>query len=282
MRNLLLANLSSGKMTEKKIKNVYEKLQTRFEALALKTFYIENGEFDFRKETEGYDSVIVCGGDGTLNRAINALYGKNINLFYLSSGTVGDTAKSKGLKSNRFDCTDIKKVDIGRYDDKFFSYVLAAGTFTPIGYTATQKQKKTWKKLIHFVHALKQYKIWQINGKVRVDDMELNETFTLIMVLKSKYCFNFAFNKLYQEKNGKLEVLTIKSPSKNILGDIQLFFLFFRCFFIGFTKEYHSNHIDFVSGKNVTIELSQETPFCVDGEHTELKTCKEIRVDKFI
>lgn len=281
MKSLLVANLSSGKMSEKKINKIFIKLKTQFEQLELKTFYIEEEVFDFKKQVEGYQNVIICGGDGTLNRAINALYGNDINLFYLPGGTVNDTAKSKKLMGKKCLYKDIKQVDIGKYDDKFFSYVLAGGSFTPIGYTATQKQKKVWKKIIHFVHAFREYKIWQMNGTVRMDDIEINDTFTLIMVLKSKYCFNFICNRCYEEKNGKLEVLTIKAPSKNFFGYIKLFFLFFRCFIIGFRKEYHSEYINFVSAKKVKIELSEKTLFCVDGEKAEVDTIKEIKADVF-
>ena len=61
----------------------------------------------------------------------------------------------------------------------------------------------------------------------------------------------------------------IRSTGEGILGKIRMFFPFFRSFFMGFNKEYHSKNIDFFPAKQAEIVLKEEQVFCMDGERRE-------------
>ncbi len=91
------------------------------------------------------------------------------------------------------------------------------------------------------------------------------------MCIKSKVCFGFKFNKIYNPNDG-FELLTIKAPKHNgLIGKIELFFPLFRCFFIGFKKEYESKNILFKKVSSANIILDQKTAFCLDGEKAEFE-----------
>ena len=49
-------------------------------------------------DVEGVEKLIVCGGDGTLNNAVNICRDKDIDIYYLPYGTFNETAK--GMKKD--------------------------------------------------------------------------------------------------------------------------------------------------------------------------------------
>jgi len=55
---------------------------------------------DISKEAvnEGYDVVVSCGGDGTLNEVVNGIIGSNISLGILPLGTGSDFGKTVGIR----------------------------------------------------------------------------------------------------------------------------------------------------------------------------------------
>lgn len=221
---------------------------------------------------EGYDALAVCGGDGTLNSAINAIRGKKIDLIYMPCGTLNDTAKSMRLaKELSHGDRRIRKVDMGKIGDTMFAYVLAAGTFCEIGYRTKITTKKNVKFLAYLLMVLRTYKVHRIHAKITAGDRTEEGDFTLIMAINASRCFGFRFNKKFCHNNGLSQLLLIKSPKHNgFLGKIEIFFPFFRAFFIGFKKEYSSKNMQFFDFSTAKIGLSEPIDFTVDGEKLTL------------
>ena len=218
-------------------------------------------------ETEGYDKLIVCGGDGTMNNAINKCKNQEIDIFYFPYGTLNERANTTGTteesSARRLQC-------MGMANKNLFSYVIASGAFTEIGYTAKSKLKKRIKWMAYILKVVSAYRVHHIKAEIVTDKVGVNGTFSLIMVIDSNRCFGFNFNKAYHRDNKIMHLLTIRSTGKNnIIGKIRMFFPFFRTFFVGFKKEYHSKNIDFMEVKNVEINLDGKYDFCVDGEKRE-------------
>lgn len=154
---------------------------------------------------------------------------------------------------------------MGELNDKLFSYVAAAGTFASIGYEAKAKQKKRFKKLAYWFSALKNFRPHKIRAKINVDGKIFEDTYTLIMAIKSGCAFGFNFNKLYKHNSGKGHLLLIKTPT-GAFKFIKLFCRFFRTFFIGFSKENKSENIKFLEFYDITLDFEKEQNFCLDGE----------------
>ena len=100
-----------------------------------KIYIDSDNDVKMKEEIGGYDALAVCGGDGTLNSAVNAVQGTGLELVYVPCGTLNDTAKSLRL-AKELSHTDrrIRRVDMGQIGDTMFAYVLAGGTFTEIWY----------------------------------------------------------------------------------------------------------------------------------------------------
>lgn len=231
-------------------------------------------------EIQGYDALAACGGDGTLNSALNAIKNTKTELIYIPSGTLNDTAKSLHLakelsKGNR----RIRRIDIGKVNDSMFAYVCAGGTFTPIGYKTKTKHKKHFKALAYIFMVLKEYKVHHIKAKILSGNKAYEGDYTLIMAVNSERCFGFDFNHLYCHNDGKGQLLLIKAPKgKGIFAKISLFFPFFRAFFIGFKKELSTKNIEFFSFSEAKLLMDKPYTFTVDGEEKELAEKNDIKI----
>ena len=198
------------------------------------------------------DTVIICGGDGTLHNAIEKHPDKQ--LIYAPCGTLNEASR-----------TDDIITTVGKVNDTLFSYVCATGSFTEIGYGASTKSKKRFKSIAYLPQVLKSYKSHQIHAKLNLDGRQFEDDYTLIMVLKSHRCFGFNFNTAYKQKKG-LYLLAIKSCGQdNVVNRVKMFFPFFRVFFMGADIGVNKNWM-LLPFEQLYIELTERQNFCMDGE----------------
>ncbi|NCA67503.1 MAG: hypothetical protein EOM87_05510 [Clostridia bacterium] len=210
---------------------------------------------------EGYNRLVICGGDGTFNNALNNIKGQNIEVFYCPCGTLNEFSKTIKQQGS---CV---LQDAGIINNRIFSYVAATGSFTPLGYVVSEKHKKRYKSFAYYLKVIREYKVHNILANIVYNDKIEEGNFTLIMALDSMRCFGFRFNKMYKPDDQLLHLLLIRSPGEDtVLNRMKMFFSFFRVFFIGFRKAYRSKNIIFEPVKSMTITLKREESFCIDGE----------------
>ncbi len=206
---------------------------------------------------DGYDTLIVCGGDGTLHNAIDKCSDKKI--VYVPCGTLNETAH-----------TDNPITSVGKINDRYFSYVTAAGSFTEIGYSAKNDRKKKWKALAYLPQIIRSYHSRQIKAKLNADGKNFDGEFTLIMVLKSHRCFGFSFNKNYKKHKG-LYLVAIRSYGCDCLKNrIKMFAPFFRVFFVGVNKPQIKRNWMLIPFDTLSVKLEEPQDFCLDGEKRRL------------
>jgi YegS/Rv2252/BmrU family lipid kinase len=100
-----------------------------------------------------FDLAIVCGGDGTLNHAINGILKDNIHMpiGYVPVGSTNDFSKS--LYGNHgHSILDVCHYivngktftyDAGKFNDSYFNYVAGFGAFPMVSYTTPQNMKNS-------------------------------------------------------------------------------------------------------------------------------------------
>lgn len=255
---LVINNLSGNSQRAVQQNKLVDVLKARYSEVDMHIINKNDGFYDVKRAIYGYDALAVCGGDGTLNRTLNALRGSEIEFIYFPCGTLNDTARS--LKNHNGE-----KIDVGEFNDRLFSYVSAVGSFTPIGYNSNSNSKKVFKRLCYYLDAFREYKLWHIDAEIDTDSFCANGEFTLIMLINSKSCFGLNFNKLFSPTSGKAHLLLIRTP-KGAFSLVKMFFLFFRAFFVGFRKELNCQNIVFKEIERANIKLKKPLPFCVDGE----------------
>lgn len=99
----------------------------------------------------GYDRLICCGGDGTLNETVTGLMRIPEHLRpvlgYIPTGSTNDFARNLSLprgmdKMAAVACTGVPRAcDLGTANDRWFTYVAAFGLFTDVSYATPQNVK---------------------------------------------------------------------------------------------------------------------------------------------
>jgi diacylglycerol kinase family enzyme len=202
------------------------------------------------------DALGVAGGDGTLHNFLNRVKGSDLPLYYFPTGTLNEKAR-----------VGERCPLVGQINEDYFIYVVAAGSFTPIGYTAEVGVKRKVKVLAYLWQSLKEYRVHRIPATISVDGTQYVGTYTLIMVLHSPRCFLFRFNKMYSPESESVHVLLISAPPKdNLWGRVRIFAPLFRAFFIGFRHEREGRRLVFRQGKTAVVKLPRETVCNIDGE----------------
>ncbi len=95
------------------------------------------------------DYLVVSGGDGTLNEAVNGLMQleKRPLLGYMPTGTTNDFAYTHKLSKNMQTAAETivtgapEAVDLGWFNGRFFTYVAGFGAFTDVSYKTPQEMK---------------------------------------------------------------------------------------------------------------------------------------------
>ena len=97
----------------------------------------------------GMDLVVCSGGDGTLNETVSGLLdaGLDVRVGYVPSGSTNDFASSLKLSGNPVQAArEIVegtpfRFDVGRFGERYFSYVASFGIFTRASYATPQSVK---------------------------------------------------------------------------------------------------------------------------------------------
>lgn len=217
---------------------------------------------------EGFDTVVVCGGDGTLHHAIDKC--QNQRVIYVPCGTLNETSTTESVLTS-----------VGKVNGENFSYVCACGSFTAIGYSAKCRHKQRWHRLAYLPQIFTQYKCHDIAATIELDGEILQQdNYTLLMVIKGNRCFGFNFNRSYKQDK-RLYLLAIKSHGRDCLKNrIKMFFPFFRVFFCGISHPMSKNRWFLVPFDKLTVRLNNEQNFCLDGEKRTLSGVLEFSEQK--
>lgn len=151
--------------------------------------HITSGQGDaaLAVERQGMDKdlIVCCGGDGTLNETITGLLhsGADIPIGYIPAGTTNDFASSLKLSHNILQATqDILlgepvAYDVGRFGERYFSYVASFGAFTKSSYIVPQNIKNALGHAAYVLGGIselsqirKEHLRLEIDGQVVEDD----------------------------------------------------------------------------------------------------------------
>lgn len=100
-------------------------------------------------ESFEYEKIVAIGGDGTLNCVVNGILNGNKDavLGYIPLGSANDFAASLKLPTKIITaCEKIahgepRGIDVGRFGDRYFTYIACCGMFSSASYTTPQPLK---------------------------------------------------------------------------------------------------------------------------------------------
>ncbi len=221
------------------------------------------------KKGNNYDYVVCSGGDGTMNEvAAGLMQLENRPVCgYIPAGTVNDFASSlkipKIMKRAAQLVVDgsIFECDMGKFNNKYFTYVAGFGAFTEVSYQTPQEWKNALGKMAYFGEALKHITdIKPHHMTIKCDDGMYEDDFVLGLVSNS---VSVAGYKAYSKKNikmddGKFEAIFIRNPRNPIELQQVLNALL--------SKELDAEQILYFCSKNINIISEDEVSWTLDGE----------------
>lgn len=268
---LLILNPISGKMAGKR--HLAQVLEKFCRADYAPLTFVTTGPGHATRLAEQYggqvDLVVCLGGDGTFNEVVSGLLqgGHATPLGYIPCGSTNDFASSIGLKKAVPDAADAiiegqpHTYDIGRFGERYFSYVASFGIFTRASYATPQDVKNALGHLAYLLEGVKELSnIHPHHVCLEVDGS----------VLEGDYLFGAVSNCLtvggilalsperVNMSDGKLELLLVKMPRNPVeLSD---------CIRALVEQKYDSECITFLSGKEFTVTAPPEMEWSLDGE----------------
>ena len=217
-----------------------------------------------------FDLVVCAGGDGTFNETVSGLLGggHTTPLGYIPAGSTNDFASSLHLSKELLQAArDIvegapRKLDVGRFNDRYFSYVASFGAFTRASYATPQNVKNALGHLAYILGGIKEL--------TNISSRHLRFTLDDGRVLEDDYIFGAISNstsvagvltlseELVDMNDGVFELLLVRRPNSLLeLND---------CVLALTTQDYHTPMLTFTSARMVEIEAPESMDWTLDGE----------------
>ena len=216
-----------------------------------------------------YDLVCCTGGDGTLNEVISGLASSDteVALGYIPCGSTNDFAASHGLSIDiptaaaNIAEKEVRQLDIGCFEDSFFSYVAAFGAFSWLSYTTDQNMKNMLGHTAYILDAIKDvYKIKPIHLKLSANGIDYEGDYIFGAVCNSTSIAGTITlpPDIVDTDDGKLEVILIKMPKTILELDMII-----RCIL---SQDYSCPLIDFFQADHIEIMNPHGLEWALDGE----------------
>lgn len=228
---------------------------------------------------DGFEKLVVCGGDGTLNEVVNGVISANadVTIGYIPAGTLNEW--SSGLKISRNieqaakDIVDGREMslDVGLFDNRYFTYTASFGAFTEASYSAPQDVKNVLGQAAYLFEGIKSL------GNIKPISLTLE---TETKKVEGDFLFGAVSNSLsvggvlklneniVTLNDGFFEVMLIRHPEtlsqlQQIIDGIV-------------KKDFKRKGIEFFKAANITVRSDKKIDWTLDGEHARGE--KETRI----
>ena len=193
-RALLLFN-RHARQGQKQLSKAIEQLQTMgFELIEESTDHPQHLPEVIRRYQNQVDLVIIGGGDGTLNAAVDGLVDTQLPLGILPLGTANDLARTLGIPNCLPDACKIigtgqlRRIDLGWVNGKHFFNVASLGLSVQITQQLSKEAKRRWGVLAYAVTAIQV--IWQarpFTAEIRLNGKSISAKTIQISVGNGRY-----------------------------------------------------------------------------------------------
>lgn len=216
-----------------------------------------------------FDRIVCSGGDGTLNETVAGLMALNEKpaLGYIPSGTTNDFASSLKIPKNPIDATNFiidgkpYHVDVGQFNDRYFTYVAGFGAFTEVSYSTPQVSKNTLGRLAYILEGIKSlHTLRPYSVTVKTDEQTISDKFIFGMVTNATTVGGFKgiiANDVGLD-DGLFEIFLVKAPTNPIELQMTINELLVSPDTNKFITRFKAQRVEFIS--------DEEIPWTLDGE----------------
>ena len=221
---------------------------------------------------DAVDVVVCCGGDGTFNEAMTGVMqaGVDVPLGYMPAGSTNDFANSLKLPTDMLEAArnivegQPVPYDVGKFGDRYFSYVASFGAFTRTSYATPQNLKNALGHTAYILSGIQELsQIREISVKLEMDEgvLEGNYLFGAVCNSTSVAGILTLDPKQVDMRDGRFEVLLVRSPKD--LAEVT------ECIQAFQNKTYNCKMVSFLNAKSVTVTMEQPVDWTLDGEYQQ-------------
>ena len=222
-----------------------------------------------REKGKDVDLVVCCGGDGTLNETITGLLsaGADTPIGYIPAGSTNDFASSLKLPTNILKAAqeivegEPVSYDVGRFGDRYFSYVASFGAFTRSSYATPQNVKNALGHTAYVLSGITELsQIRNEHVKMEIDGQVVEGDFLFGAICNSTSVGGILTldPKQVDMGDGLFEILLVRAPEN--LAEIH------ECIQALQSQKYNCAMLTFRSAQKVRIFADPEMPWTLDGE----------------
>ena len=221
------------------------------------------------KQASQVDLVVCAGGDGTVNETVNGLLasGCDTPVGYIPCGSTNDFASSLQLQTNPVKAAqaivdgDVTRYDIGKFGDRYFSYVASFGAFTKTSYNTPQSVKNALGHTAYLLSCVQELsQIRKEHLLIETSDQVIEDDFIFGAISNSTSVGGILTldPKQVDMRDGKFELLLVRAPRDLLeLSD---------CIRALQTQKYNCPMITFLSTSSLTVYANPEMDWSLDGE----------------
>lgn len=219
-----------------------------------------------------FERVVCIGGDGTLNETIAGLKQANVDLpiGYIPAGTTNDYANSLGLSPDvlkaAHDAVEgtICRLDVGRFNGRYFTYTASCGAFTKASYSTPQSMKNSLGHLAYVLEGVKELATLRpFHLRVETSESVLEDDFLFCSITNSTSVGGIL--KLDAEmvalNDGRFEVMLVRNPTT----PMQLSTILHALTALDLPNEM----VHFFSADRISVECAAPIEWTLDGEREE-------------
>lgn len=273
-RVLLIVNPKAGKMQSKyAMYNIVSRLcEDGYRVTVQTTLYRGHAGELAERAWEDQDFCICCGGDGTLNETVSGMMraDKRIPIGYIPCGTTNDFAQSMKIPTTTTRAVDLIikgkpiPMDIGKFGNRYFTYIASFGAFTASSYNTPQQSKNF---LGHFAYVLEGIRdlssIQPYHMTVSSEDDVFTDDYIFGAVSNSTSVGGIVkLNKgIVDMSDGMFEVILIRCP-KNAMELSRIVH--------GITvSDFSDDMFRFFKTPEITFDMDKNLSWSLDGEYAD-------------
>lgn len=238
------------------------------------TVYMTAGPGDGAKAVEKrakeMDLIACCGGDGTFNETVTGMIraGCDVPLGYIPAGSTNDFAASLRLPSNVLEAARAivegkpRRYDVGKFADRYFTYVASFGAFTRASYTTPQNVKNALGHTAYLLEGIQELsQLKNVHVRLELDEDRVVEDDFLFGAISNSTSVGGILTldpKQVDMSDGKFELLLVRAPEDIVEVS--------ECIRALRTQKYNCGMITFLTASRVRITAGADMDWTLDGE----------------
>ena len=222
------------------------------------------------QKAAGMDLIVCGGGDGTFNETVSGLLrtGLDIPVGYIPAGSTNDFAASLKLPTNVLEAAQLiaegepVAYDVGRFDNRYFTYVASFGAFTRVSYATPQSVKNALGHTAYLLGGLQEIsQIRPFHVRFDLDDGQVIEDDFIFGAISNSTSVGGILTldpKQVDMQDGKFELFLVRAP-KDVLE-------LSECAKALTEQKYNCKVITFCSASRITVTAPPDMNWTLDGE----------------